>query len=458
MKRIMIGGASSSVGKTTISLGIMAALSKRGIKVAPFKVGPDFIDPGFHKFVCDNPSYNLDSWLMSKERIRFLFERNMEGKDIGIIEGVMGLYDGFGVEKDNGSSAHLAKIIDAPVILVIDGSGISSSAAAMVLGYKFYDQDLTMKGVIINKVSGEQHYNILKEAIEKHVKIPCLGYLPVNSEINLKSRHLGLIPSNEISTLEDKLEKLTELVENCIDLGALLDLAKSSSSKKYVQQTKKLKNPIEKYKFSAEGLRIGIAMDKAFNFYYEDNLKLLKEIGIKLIPFSPIKDIDLPSDIDGIYIGGGFPEVFAKELEKNKVFRENIKKRLEDGLPAYVECGGLMYLTERIINLEGEYSTMAGFFPTITRMTKRLQRFGYVNIETDTGDSIKGHEFHHSLVEERANIDYFYKVYKSRNGSIEKEWRCGLKKINTLAAYPHIHFYSNPEFLFNLIRKIKLRR
>lgn len=450
MNAIMLAGTSSNVGKTTISLGIMAALTKRGLNVGPYKVGPDYIDPGFHKFVTGNSSHNLDSWLLDEENLRYLFNKNLKNKDIGIVEGVMGLYDGYGTNKDDGSSAHVSKIIKTPVILIIDGKGISSSAAAIVLGYKMYDQDVDIKGIIINQVSGKMHYDLLKEAIERDVNIPCVGYLPKNTEVSLNSRHLGLIPVDEVKELNNKIDKLVNTVEECIDIDEIIKI--SNTSKDIVGNTI---SPYNEFIGMAENLTIGIARDKAFTFYYEDNIQLLKEMGANIVYFSPLEDKDIPDNIDGLYIGGGFPEVFAKELEDNYIFRKNLKNHLDKGLPAYAECGGMMYLTNEIIDLNDNHNEMVGYFPTCSFMTKRLQRFGYVNVDTKNNERTRAHEFHHSMIEDNEELKYKYDVKKIRNGQIKRSWKCGLIKKNVLAGYPHIHFYSNPEFLIELIRVCK---
>ncbi len=449
MDRIIIAGTSSGVGKTSISIGIMAALKRRGIKVAPFKVGPDYIDPGFHKFVTGTPSYNLDSWMLAEKTISYLFQRNMSDKDIGIVEGVMGLYDGYGTIKDQGSTAHIGKILKAPTILVIDGQAMSSSAAAMVLGYKLYDKSLDLKGVIVNKVSGKAHYEMIKDVIERDVQIPCLGYLPSNFNISLKSRHLGLIPPEEVSYLEKKISDLADMVEEYIDLNHLLQLAKKAEPLEHETV------PFDSMENIGKGLTIGVARDKAFSFYYEDNLKLLEDLGVRLKYFSPIQDESIPEGIDGIYLGGGFPEVFAKGLQDNQKFRNSMKSALKKGMPTYAECGGLIYLTQGIEDLDGEFYDMVGFFPVKSKMTNSLQRFGYVEINTNTNITIKGHEFHRSLVEDKEELKYKYEVLKRRDGQIVNQWKCGLVKENVLAGYPHIHFYSNPEFLIYLLNRCK---
>ena len=442
MNRFIIAGTSSGVGKTTISLGIMAALTKRGKKVAPFKVGPDYIDPGYHAFVTGIPSINLDSWMLEKDTISYLFNRAVKNKDLGIIEGVMGLYDGFGTEKDQGSTAHIAKILKAPVILVIDAQAMSTSAAAVALGFKLYDQEIDIKGIIVNKVAGQAHYELIKETIERDTKIPCLGYLPSSLDITVKSRHLGLIPPEEISGLKEKVEELAVKIEQYINLDLLLEISEVAGE---IELVSAVTESINRYESK---LKIGIAKDKAFSFYYQDNLVLLEELGVELIYFSPLEDKELPQNLDGIYLGGGFPEVFAKQLEQNREFRTSLKNMLEKGLPAYAECGGLMYLTEGIEDLNGDFSEMVGFFPTVSKMNNSLQRFGYAEITTKSGISTKAHEFHRSSVEPNGEISYFYDCIKTRGDKkITNQWQCGLIKKNTLAGYPHIHFYSNLEFL-----------
>ncbi|MCT4607394.1 MAG: cobyrinate a,c-diamide synthase [Marinisporobacter sp.] len=454
LPRFVLAGTQSGVGKTTISTGIMAALKNRGMNVQPFKVGPDYIDPAFHTFVTENKSRNLDSFMLDEDTIKKLFIKNGKDKDIAVIEGVMGLYDGYGVKKDEGSTAHVSKIIKAPVILIINGKGMSSSAAAQVLGYKLYDEDVDIKGIIINNISGDAHYELLKESIERDTKIKCVGYLKPNKNIELKSRHLGLIPSVEVKNLERKIDEIAKMVEETIDLDGLLAIASS---------TPEMDAPLEKIKSIGENVNIGVPLDNVFNFYYEDNLDLLKDLGANIIYFSPLKDEKLPQDLQGLYIGGGFPEVFAKELEGNISMKNSIKEGIEKGLPTYAECGGLMYLSEAITTLEGKKYNMVGIFHTESKMTKRLQRFGYVHVNMEKScviakenKSTRAHEFHRSMIEDHEKNEYVYRVDKIRNGEKIKSWQCGVKKYNALGAYAHIHFYSNisiaKDFVENCLR------
>lgn len=448
MKAFMLAGTSSNVGKTTVTMGIMGALKKRKLAVKPFKTGPDYIDPMFHHFVTGEESINLDTWMLDEETIESLFADRLEKDQVAIIEGVMGLYDGQSLETDIGSSACLAKTLQVPVILIIDGRGMAKSAAALVKGFVNFDPQLVIKGVIINRISTESHYLLLKEMIEAHNQVTCLGYFPNAPEIALDSRHLGLVPVEELADFRQKIDQAADLAEKYINLDKLLELSQIEDLQ-----------PVKRDPFAGNndfsGLRIGIAKDRAFNFYYADNLKALKKLGIILVPFSPLKDKNLPQDLDGLYLGGGFPEVFGQELSANADLLAAIKRQLEEGLPCYAECGGLMYLMKEIVLKSGQAHQMVGFLNGRAKMTNRLQRFGYVNICAYVGGKsveIKGHEFHHSLVELEEKIPSAYVI--SRKGKI---WTCGYRQKNVLAAYPHVHFYSNPDFLKILLTRLKAR-
>jgi cobyrinic acid a,c-diamide synthase len=443
MNYFMLAGISSNIGKTTVTMGIMAAFKKRGITVKPFKTGPDYIDPMFHRFVTGEPSINLDTWMLDQTSIQGLFNRRLNKDDLGILEGVMGLYDGRGLESDIGSSAYLAKTIDAPVILIIDGRGMAKSAAALVKGYIDFDLKTKIVGVIINRISSESHYQLLKEMIESYNNVTCLGYFPNNPEIVMDSRHLGLVPVEELSNFREKVNKAGELAEAHIDLDQLLELSRHSEKKSSYC------DPFEKYKKKYRGLRIGVPYDQAFNFYYQDNFTALEKAGTEVVYFSPLKDKHLPENLDGLYIGGGFPEIFGQELAKNNSLNKEIREKLEIGLPCFAECGGLMFLTQSMTLLSGEKNKGIGFFDGEATMTNRLQRFGYVVIDVQFGKEIvkiKGHEFHHSLVKMNQEFQTLYHISKKN-----KNWSCGYWENNTLAGYPHIHFYSNPLFLEKLL-------
>ncbi|MEA3424336.1 MAG: cobyrinate a,c-diamide synthase [Bacillota bacterium] len=449
MAGIIIAGTNSGVGKTTISMGLMAAFRKKGYEVYPYKVGPDYIDTGFHSFISKNPSYNLDAYLLGEEKVRYEYSKRKSDKNsIKIIEGVMGLYDGFGVVDTIASTAHVSKILNVPVVLVIDGGAVATSAAAEVLGYKMFDLDVDIAGVIVNRVSGEAHYEMIKKAIEHYTNIRCFGYLFKNNDVSLNSRHLGLIPADEVETLSKKIDELANIISETIDLEKIADVADSIKDEE-AKMPVDLSNFIDKYKPCFSGKRIAIAKSKAFSFYYQSNIDILKKLGIELVDVNPNTDSELPKDIHAIYLGGGFPEVFAKELSENVRFRSVLKERLDSGLIGYAECGGLMYLTESITTIDGEKYPMSGFIKGHTVMQKRLQRFGYVNVKCDELE-FPAHEFHHSKLIDIGEEKRAYKVEKIRDGKLLKEWTCGINKKNTLATYDHVLFLSNLE----LIRKV----
>ena len=452
MKRLILAGTSSNVGKTSITLGIMSALKQKGVIVQPYKVGPDYIDPAFHTHITGRKSRNLDIFMMGEAGVQHAFTNSFKNADIGLIEGVMGLFDGASTQKDTGSTAHVSKILKTPVVLIIDGSGMSASAAAMVKGYQTYDEDVYLAGVIVNKVSGQHHYNLIRTAIERDLNIPCVGYMKKNENIQLGSRHLGLVPAGELKTLNEKINELGKMALETIDFEKLIDIADSAKELDYTFDTS--------FIVKREPVRIGIARDKAFNFYYEDNLEILEAMGAELIPFSPVEDDQVPHNLDGLLFGGGFPEIFAKEINNNTSMRTSLRKLINDGIPTYAECGGFMYLNEAIVNFEKESFEMLHVFEGVSEMTKRLQRFGYVDIELnrDTvigkqGWTMRGHEFHRSKVEGIDEDKLAYNVAKIRDGVLLKEWKCGASTGNVLGAYAHIHFYSCPEMPQYFIEK-----
>jgi cobyrinic acid a,c-diamide synthase len=437
MKRIVIAGTHSGSGKTTITAGLLAALRKKGLKVQPFKVGPDYIDTGYHAVAAGRISYNLDFWTMPQPNIIQLFIHGMEGIDFGVIEGVMGLYDGVGSTPE-GSTAEIAKLLNAPVLLVVDAGGMSTSAAAQVLGYKSFDQDLRLAGVIVNNVGSEHHYKLVKEAIVAYTGVPVLGFLPKNKLVELPSRHLGLLPAEEMEQHAEIIDKTARLVQEWIDLDQIIALGGSAGPLPSV-------SPLAFE--SGAPVQIAVARDESFSFYYRSTLEVLVALGAELRYFSPMKDSRLPENIDGLYLGGGFPEVFAGKLSANRSLLEDINCKLGAGLHCYAECGGFMYLTESITGKNGEMHPMAGFFDGHTIMTDRLQRFGYVDIEFTAdnvlgkaGQSARGHEFHHSLVE-GITCPATYLIKSAFSGS---QWHCGYRRANTLAAYAHIDFWGYP--------------
>ena len=439
--RIVIAGTSSGTGKTTLTLGLLYALKKRGIDVQPYKCGPDYIDSGLHSRVSGKSCRNLDSFLLTRDVILELFERKSAEASFSLIEGVMGLFDGVGGDSDEGTTAHVAKILSAPVILVIDAGKMAGSAGAMALGYKEFDDRLNMTGCILNGIASESHYRTAKQAIEGRAGVSVLGYLKKDKSLFLPERHLGLLPASELE-LHEYIEKLAELIEKTVDIDAVIEKAKSAGPLPSFQ--KSLFGEPEKKKT----VTLAVASDKAFHFYYEDNLDIMKHYGVELIRFSPLKSEQIPPSADGVYIGGGFPEVFASELAKNNRLKEDLKVKSEAGMPIYAECGGLMYLMDKLVDFDGNEFPMTGIFPGIVRMGEGLRMFGYHHIESihsniisRKGDKIRGHIFHWSYVENmpKTAISAF-KVFKE--GREEKFQLDGFSKGNTLASYVHVHFGS----------------
>ncbi|MEI6157995.1 MAG: cobyrinate a,c-diamide synthase, partial [Atribacterota bacterium] len=341
---IVIAATHSGAGKTTVTLGILRALSKR-IEVEPFKVGPDYIDPAFHQYACRKPSHNLDYYLLGEEKLRQLFFEKASPSGLSVVEGVMGLYDGINTTSD-GSTAQVAKILHLPVLLVVEAGSLGASVSAMILGYVHYDPQVHIAGVIFNRVGNARHYELLKCCVERDVGIPVVGYLPVDLSIQFPERHLGLVPSGETEQLEERLERLSSRVERTVDLDVILQIAQQAGRITSVSSTPSfIPLPTD--------LTIAIASDNAFNFYYPDGLEVFQRCGARLLSFSPLHDTALPPGTDGLILGGGFPEVFARELSEKVTMKHSLRRAIQDGLPTYAECGGLMYLTEEIIDSKG---------------------------------------------------------------------------------------------------------
>ncbi|MGM0547721.1 MAG: cobyrinate a,c-diamide synthase [Bacillota bacterium] len=456
-KKLLIAGTRSGVGKTTIALGLMAALKKRGLQVQPFKVGPDYIDPGFHTLICSQNSYNLDSYFLGTAGVQQIFSKLSAQADISIIEGVMGLFDGKGKDSVS-SSAEIAKTVKAPVVLIIDARKIAQSAAAEVYGYKHYDPDLKLKAVIINNVSSQHHYQLLRDAIKaKMPELKVLGYLPKNQELKLPERHLGLVPVAESKELENYLEKLIQIIEKYLDLEALLEIAAVEKNPEFKTGTQ-FKPFVDLFKsdfkkdISKNKIKVAVAFDQAFNFYYQANLDLLQELGVKIIEVSPLNDAKLP-EVDAFYLGGGFPESFLAELEANKSFQASLKAKAKAGLPIYAECGGLMYLCNSIEDLNGAKYNLAALIPAQIKMTSKLQEMGYReitalsdNLLLAKGDQARGHVFHYSQITNiAAELKQKYEYRDKLEGYSSSD--------NILASYVHLHFWSNPKMVQNFLTR-----
>jgi cobyrinic acid a,c-diamide synthase len=451
--RIVIAGACTGVGKTTVSIGLMGALREAGLRVQAFKVGPDYIDPSYHNAMTGRPSGNLDAWMVPQDQITELFKRATSDVDIAIIEGVMGLYDGVTGLDETGSTAQIAKILRCPVVLIIDAHDMARTAAAVALGYKNFDENVNIAGIILNRVTGTAHAAWCKEAIETTARMHVIGALPVNKEIELPERHLGLIPTPEKVPLMRFFPKVKDFVRNNIDLDAVIKIAKSAPE---IPEVKRSIYPARKH---PKSVVIGVAFDEAFNFYYSGNLDLLEAYGAEVKRFSPIHDKVLPVDVDGLYIGGGFPQMLPKELEANGNLRRIIKKAAESGMPIYAECGGLMYLTDSIADFSGKSFRMAGVLHAKTIMTKKvLLHYTLAEVTRDNplskaGSHLKGHEFHSSKIVDipvDAEFAYTLRMGEGIDGKYDA-WM----QYNVVASYMHIHYAQDPKIVKNFITSCK---
>lgn len=433
MKGLVIASDQSGSGKTTLTMGLIKVLRNREYKVQGYKVGPDYIDPGFHTFISGQASRNLDVHLMGEEGVRAGFSRG--AGDIAVVEGVMGFYDGMGIGTE-GSTAHVASIIDLPVVLVLSPKAKMATLFAQINGILSYEKN-NIVGVILNNIS-ESYYEKLKIGIEKYCDIKVFGYLPHDPAVVIESRSLGLIPNAEISDLIGRINHLSSQVEKYIDIPGLLEIMGPTTKYKDDFQVKK------------RDIKIGIALDKAFNYYFKENIELLEQMG-NVKYFSPLKDEKLPENLDFLYIGGGSPEIFYKELSENKSLLRDIKDQLDKGLRCYAESGGLIYLTEGI----KEYP-FVGFFEGQYHFSSKLQNFGYASLTVCKENpvlpkdiQINSQEFHRSYVTLKENPIYCIK--KEQLDGSEKTWTCGYQKKNTIGTYAHTHFFGNMELLRSLL-------
>lgn len=443
--RILLAGATSGVGKTSITCAIIYALKKKGFSVQPFKVGPDYIDPSYLSSISNTKTFNLDVWLMGKNQLLESFIENSKS-DISVIEGVMGFYDGFGGDSNFASTHHVTELIKSPVILVLDASKTSRSIAAIALGFRKFHKNSRIIGIILNKISSQKHEILCRQALEK-INLPIVGVIPKNTDLTLESRHLGLISTMNERNLQKKIKKTSRIIADYLDIEQIIAMTKNPAP------LKKKSTPID----SKSNVTIAVALDNSFNFYYHDNFKSLRRNGANLKFFSPIKDNRIPN-CDGIYIGGGFPEILGNSLEKNSTMRQSIKKLSEQNMPIYAECGGLMYLTRSIDYGDKKYK-MIGLFEAETKMTKKM-KLNYTkgkiiakNIISDKFHLLRGHEFHYSELTSVSSDSKF--AYQLEIGNGIKNHKDGMIQHNTLASYGHLYFDSSDYakiFLTNCIK------
>ncbi len=444
IRRFIISGTNSGCGKTTVICAVMKRLISDGLKVSSFKCGPDYIDPMFHREIIGTDSYNLDSFFCDDNTLKYLFYENSKG-DISVVEGVMGFYDGV---NGKASSYEISQILNIPAIIVIDCKGMSTSIGAVIKGFLLYRQPNNIKGFIFNR---------LPEKLTDYIKTICaelntefLGYIPECKNISIKSRNLGLLMPDEIDKLQEKTNILSEIVKNTIDIKRILEI--SSNNTDFPEF---LTSDIKKVCSPENGLKIGIARDKAFSFIYQDNINILKKMGCEIEFFSPLRDKKLPSGISGIILSGGYPELYIKELTENKSFIEDIRNKINNNIPIIAECGGFMYLHKMLDDFES-----VGVVDGKAFKTEKLQRFGYINIQAQKdnilcrkGETIPAHEFHYW---DSTSCGTDFKAFKASNN---KSWKCVHAGENYYMGFPHIYFYSNPETAENFLKRcIKYRR
>ena len=420
---------------------MMATLVHKGFKVASFKVGPDFIDPGHHGRITGMPSRNLDGWMLSETYNRDSFARHTSGADVAVLEGVMGLFDGYDGKSEAGSTAQMAKWLGLPVLLVVDAKSMARSVAALVHGFESFDENLRLCGILFNNVGSTRHLEYLEDALAGEVKTPCLGGVMRDPGLTIPERHLGLITRQDHPLTERDRMQLVRMLENSLDINGFLASLPPLEMKKAFPS-----RDVDK-QFVA--VRLGVAMDSAFCFYYQDNLDLLANAGAELIFFSPLSDRELPPDLDGLYLGGGYPELFAGRLSANAGMMDQIRQASRNGMPIYGECGGFMYLGRYIDDLEGKRYPMAGCLPATFRMLPRRQSLGYREVTFSRacligkkGQRIRGHEFHYS--ERKATAEALPTCYHVSARGGRHQFSEGFQTANTLGSYMHLHFGSAP--------------
>lgn len=445
----VVAGTHSGVGKTTLTLALMAHLVRRGFRVQPFKVGPDFIDPGLHSLVTGRVSRNLDGWMLRAEYNRSLFGFTTADADVAVVEGVMGLYDGHSGADEAGSTAQMAKWLGLPVLLIVDARSMARSVAALVLGYVKFDPGLQWAGCLLNRVAGEGHFRYLKEALETYLpNLPVLGWIPPDEVLHLPERHLGLVTAQESHIDRNWMEKASNIVSARVNVDLLLQVSRVEGN------LFSASDPFNQAESKAGGerrIRIAVPMDPVFCFYYQDNLDILRSFGADLVFIKPLYGDLIPDDVDGVYMGGGYPELHARELSRNTDFFNSLKSAVSRGAPVYAECGGLMVLSRFIVGLDGTRWPMAGLLPFGVRMLPRRKALGYVEVRFlrdcilgPKNTVVRGHEFHYSEIypeDYSVHVDTVYEIASSR--TVETRFE-GYSLGTVLASYVHLHWGSNP--------------
>jgi cobyrinic acid a,c-diamide synthase len=444
--RLIIAAPASGSGKTTLTAGLIGALRRRGLVVQPFKCGPDYIDPGYHALAAGRPCRNLDTWLLGRDATHWLFAHAGAGADLALIEGVMGLFDGFGALDDTGSTADVARLLEAPVVLAIDARGMARSAAALVDGFLRFDQHVRIGGVLLNRVGSARHAELCATAIAAHTGLPCFGYLPRRDELRLPERHLGLVTTVEAGPWATMLERVADTLAETCDLDGLLALARSAPTADILPPAPFAPPSARR---DQPGPLIAVAQDQAFSFTYPETRELLEAAGARVVSFSPMADPQLPPETAGVILSGGFPELYAEPLSRNTALHSALRAAHAAGLPIYAECGGLMYLTEALVDQQGRRWPMVGLLPGQSVMTERLT-LGYrtVRVQQDgpllsQGASVRGHEFHYSRWEGRPDrLQPAYTILPPSGDAGPPE---GAQLGSLIASYIHLHWLVQPD-------------
>jgi cobyrinic acid a,c-diamide synthase len=451
--RLVIAAPHSHAGKTTVTLALLAALRHRGLHVAPFKVGPDYIDPQLHRQAAGRPCYNLDTYLVPMARVRETFCRVAHDADIAVVEGVMGLFDGSSPTSRVGSTAEIAALLQAPIVLVIDASGMAASVGALVRGFRTYDPEVRVAGVILNRLGSAGHLRYLEPAIAGE-GVEILGYLPKDAILTIPERHLGLLPTSEEDRVTPLLDHLITVANQYLDLERLIRLAYAAPA--LPDASPPLPGP------SHARVRVAWAQDEAFHFSYQENMDVLAAAGADIVLFSPLHDHALPAGVDAVWLGGGFPEHFAAQLAANTGMLAALRAHATQGLPMYAECGGFMYLCEWLEDQQGQRAPQVGLIPGGTRMTQRLQQFGYAEATflQDTllgpaGTTVRGHRFHYSVYEPGSTQPACaYRITRATTGETHFEGFC---LYNLLATYLHVHLGSQPQMAHHFVEYCQRR-
>ena len=462
-RRLIIAGTHSGVGKTTVALILMAALRRRGLTVQPFKVGPDFIDPGHHTSVCGRVSRNLDTWMLPEAANQAVFARARADADIAVIEGVMGLFDGRSADDGRGSTAHVARLLNAPIVLVVDAAAMAGSVAAVVKGFSEFDPEVRIVGIVCNHVAGPRHYACLESALRRHTGVEPLGWLPRQPEWTIPERHLGLLTSEDLRTTTGlfDLDQAAKAFEASIDLDKLLQLSECRRAARRKPAGGR-DSPAGLRRAARQKVagrrRLAVARDAAFCFYYQDNLDLFQAAGAEVVSFSPLHDTCLPDGVDLVYLGGGYPELHAERLAANRTMRDSLRRFHQQGGAIYAECGGLMYCCRELVNAEGRCLPMLDLLPARTVMQRRLAALGYVTWRADgdtlfgpAGTEVRGHVFHYSHLEPLAPLQSAAHLH--RDG--EQPNPDGFVHQRLLAGYAHLHFGSNPQAAAALLKQCR---